>query len=85
MPNKHSTASVIVGILLLLHPILYVGSYFALVNPDPTGLPNWGMNTGSGHYRYGGAWSDRVFWPLERIDRMFFPGRWDSDGHFRFS
>jgi hypothetical protein len=77
---KRHAAPIIAAILLLL-PVLYVGSYLALV--DPEGNPMYGSFTDFsvkkylGHYRYGGRWSANVFWPLEQIDRKVRPGAWE--------
>ena len=56
---KRRVAPIIAAILLLL-PVLYVGSYLALVSPRPDNI-NYGP-----HYTATLSW---VFWPLEKIDR----------------
>jgi hypothetical protein len=63
-------APLILAITLLLLPVLYVGSYLALVRP---GLPN--PRTGS-NYRYGGFVASYFYWPLEQIDRGVRPDTW---------
>jgi hypothetical protein len=74
--KKHA-APIIAAILLLL-PVLYVGSYLALV--VPTGIPiqdkisaEW---VATSYYRVGGTSSARFFWPLEQIDRRVRPNSW---------
>ena len=69
---KRHTAPILAALLLLL-PVLYVASYFALVLPGPAD-PNreWC------HYRWGSEWSYRTFWPLEEIDRKLRPGVWET-------
>ncbi|WP_254507521.1 hypothetical protein [Anatilimnocola floriformis] len=76
--KRESRASLVVTIVLLL-PALYVGSYLALVEPNPKGIPYWGLNSGSGHYGYRGALVDRFFWPLEQVDRMVRPKAWPNE------
>jgi hypothetical protein len=48
---KPSRAPLILAIVLLLLPVLYVGSYLALVNPVGTPAPFGGVN----YYRVAGA------------------------------
>lgn len=67
--------------VLLCLPVLYVGSYLALVEPP---LATTSYNTrafGASPYRNGKQWSERVFWPLEQIDRRLRPGAWESPWH----
>ncbi|QDU27630.1 hypothetical protein ETAA8_27180 [Anatilimnocola aggregata] len=79
MPNTRSAAPIFAAILLLL-PVLYVGSYPALVQPaslhstttDQLGDPSYCL----AFYRYGGERSRRFFWPLEQIDRKVRPEAW---------
>lgn len=75
----------IVVILLLLLPVLYAGSYLALVVPegdlvtvpvDGPGYPFTQMLVGVRHYRMGGSRSQAFFWPLEQIDRKARPEAW---------
>ena len=60
--------------------IVYVGSYFALIVPGGYHLEH----SGPGYYyftwecyRFGGAWSDRIFYPIHRIDRRLRPDTWN--------
>lgn len=62
--NKHTGA--IIAMILLLLPLVYVGSYCALVEPF------WGV----ANYRFGGRTSTRIYWPLEQVDRRVRPGVW---------
>jgi hypothetical protein len=77
----------ILAIILLFLPILYVGSYSALVVPG--GLPKKiaiGLNAdgttdyftyqSSDTYRFGGKIAGRVFRPLEQIDQKLRPTAW---------
>lgn len=77
-PKSH--APLIVSIVLLVLPMLYVGSYLALVVPGSVLVPVTGRIGKSGFlvrwYRYGGDWADRAFWPLEQMDRKARPTAW---------
>ena len=92
--RKH-IAPIIAVILLLLPLCLYVGSYFALV--EPSGIMQFtipAQPAASGFiainssytevefYRSGGEWAKRLFWPLEQIDRRLRPHVW-HDGFVR--
>ena len=80
MPSR---VPLVVAILaLLLVPVLYVGSYFALLIPthlifSPSPGPARMLVTA--HYRYGGQSTERLYWPLEQIDRRARPGMWSED------
>jgi hypothetical protein len=89
--QPQSRAPVIVAIVLLLLPVLYVGSYFALVMPKgvrifgelpPIPLVEFGTWNAvqrpsyREHYRLGGKVSARIFWPLEQVDRKLRPEHW---------
>jgi hypothetical protein len=70
-------APIIAAVLLLL-PVLYVGSYLALVVPERGGRLRGGSGLFYRHpYRAGGARSSAAFWPLEQIDRRLRPGVWE--------
>ncbi|WP_425615730.1 hypothetical protein NA78x_005661 [Anatilimnocola sp. NA78] len=68
-------APLIVAIVLLLLPLLYVGSYLALVNPRARNIPVPGPDL-SNHYGRASRWGEWVYWPLEQIDRKVRPGPW---------
>jgi hypothetical protein len=82
---KRHAAPIIAAVLLLLLPVLYVGSYFALVvpggdmwNPDPVQRAQGiGTPTGS-NYRLGGIRANQFFGPLEQIDRKVRPHAWEG-------
>jgi hypothetical protein len=59
------SAPIIAAILLLL-PVLYVGSYLALVVPNGR---DFILGARSDHYRIGGKTAAALFSPLESIDR----------------
>jgi hypothetical protein len=83
----------ILAVVLLLLPLLYLGSYFALVVPggrvEVRQVPAMAMVSGKPqrqlvfetevrHYRAGSAWCERIFWPLEQIDRKLRRGTWEA-------
>jgi hypothetical protein len=73
-------APLIVAIVLLLLPVLYVGSYFALLRSGPsvtsTGLPSGQKHTRITNYKVGGERLDWFFWPAEETDRRLRPATW---------
>jgi hypothetical protein len=73
--KRESRAPLIVAIVLLLLPVLYVGSYFVLVVPEGFLVARDGQNFGT-YYRIGGAWSRRFYWPMEEIDQKIRPRAW---------
>jgi hypothetical protein len=78
--KKHA-APIIAAVLLRL-PVLYVGSYLALVTPD--NVTDYKSSKGgrfnfANNYRIGSEWCDRIFWPLEQIDRKLRPKAWELD------
>jgi hypothetical protein len=64
-------APLCVVIALLAAPLLYVGSYTALV--DPSGRLEMGDDgvCRPRHYRYGGRVAEAVYWPAHEIDRQW--------------
>jgi hypothetical protein len=72
------SAAPIVAALLLLLPVLYIGSYLALVAPNKGGVLIMGGRKYVRYpYRYFKETSARVFYPLERIDRKLRPDTWN--------
>ena len=77
-------APLILTIVLLLLPVLYVGSYLALVVPGGINVVVEEADTELGlfpvidiqHYRAADQMAKFVFWPLERIDRSIRQGAW---------
>ncbi|WP_425617246.1 hypothetical protein NA78x_000919 [Anatilimnocola sp. NA78] len=67
-------APLIIAIVLLLLPVLYVGTYLAMVKPRSGG--DILLNMIKSDYRSGGDWESTVFWPLEQIDRRLRPETW---------
>jgi hypothetical protein len=82
---KRHAAPILAAILLLL-PVLYVGSYLVLAVPG--GLIAVDAVTGKEwvyphrHYRVDPRVelvAATVFWPLEQIDRKVRPGEWELE------
>ena len=76
----------IVLICVLLLPLLYMGSYLALLRVR---FSSFSMSMGRVHprrsfaeYRYGGARAKLIFQPLEDVDRKLRPSAWQSDNPF---
>lgn len=83
---KKQAAPIIAAILLLL-PVLYVGSYFALAMPPVNqDRANSRANNRMGNYGWNGrAWPRSSFaagfyWPLEQIDKKLRPRFWKYGG-----
>lgn len=72
---KRHAAPIIAAVLLLL-PVLYVGGYLALVQPEGAyvDLPGGGYYVS--HYRIPGTFPGRFFWSLEWLDRRARPNSW---------
>ena len=75
-----SRTPLIITVVLLLLPVLYVASYCALVWPDKLRHDlldsRWEVIP---KYRYGtAAWAERLYWPLEKIDRRLRPTEWQG-------
>ena len=69
---KNHTAPILAAALLLLQ-ILYIGSYFALVLPNPL---EQALADVSGTYRFGGPFAEAFFWPVQRVDQELRPHTW---------
>ncbi|QDU31714.1 hypothetical protein ETAA8_68740 [Anatilimnocola aggregata] len=72
-----------IAALLLLLPVLYVGSYFAMVTPGRVKVQFGFVPNDS--YRAGAEYCEFIFWPLEQIDRRLRPAAWEVDLDFRFT
>jgi hypothetical protein len=81
MDKPRSFAPFLATILLLL-PLLYVVSYFALVRPagisdeSLQGGLYWADFYSVRYYAIIGNSGHRVYWPLEQIDRRVRPAAW---------
>jgi hypothetical protein len=73
MDKPRSFAPIVAAILLLL-PVLYVGSNLALVTPEQ----NWRSSSGRHTYRVSPRYCAMCYWPLERIDRKLRPETWEE-------
>jgi hypothetical protein len=68
-----------IAIILLLLPVLYVGSYLGLVERvyfSATYNGEEGIFVAA-DYRLGGSFAACVFWPLLQIDQTLRPGAWE--------
>ncbi|WP_254512825.1 hypothetical protein [Anatilimnocola floriformis] len=76
---KESRAPLVIAVVLLLLPVLYVGSYCVALRSSSQMV---GLNAllpkgaSPDYYRFGGVWSKRVYWPLEWVDRRLRPKAW---------
>ena len=77
-------APLIAAILLLIAPLLYVGSYLALVVPDRDRVDCFGNDLGQPDFRTDNKLVWAFFWPLEQIDRKLRPREW-MEPHARSS
>lgn len=79
MEEKRSYAvPVIAGVLLLL-PCLYVGSYYALVEPTSILSLSYDDVTFLPYYSVGGETAKAAFYPVHRLDRLVRPSHWQID------
>ena len=58
--------------VMLLLPLVYVGSYLLLVRQKKLIDPFFER------YRFGGEYSERIFWPLDQLVRKLRPGTWPN-------
>jgi hypothetical protein len=73
----NNRAPLAVAIVLLLLPVLYVGSYLALVTPDKILFVETKNGTYFTSYRVRGV--GQFFYPLKQIDRKLRPRVWEGD------
>jgi hypothetical protein len=78
MSKPRSAAPIIAAVLLLL-PVLYVGSYLALVEPQPPAFSSKGPFSLTRVYpfRIRSRWLATFYRPLEQIDRHLRPEAWE--------
>jgi hypothetical protein len=77
MTKPRSFAPIIAAVLLLL-PVLYVGSYLALVDPESEQGLERILDGRSANYRLGGRRIESFYWPLKQIDQSVRPKAWDD-------
>jgi hypothetical protein len=82
MEKPRSSAPLIIANGLLILPLLYVGSYFALIDPPGVWIKHGNCLSEIRCYRIGGENAKICFWPLEQIDRKVRPAVW-AIGSFR--
>lgn len=76
MDKSRTVTPLLIAILFLVLPLLYLGSYFALVLPRGA----WVRDTGNSrrvHYRHYDSVAQFAYWPVEQIDRRVRPREWD--------
>jgi hypothetical protein len=81
--QRQARAPLVIAIVLLLLPLLYVGSYLALKKPFAITLLGNGRNGTYvvADYRMGQRIASYAFYPLEQIDRKLRPSAWEPTGH----
>jgi hypothetical protein len=71
-PSRSLGAPLIAAfVIIALPPALYVLGYWWLAE---YGYLQSGVRVAS--YRWGGVAAERIFWPLEYVDRRLHPDRW---------
>jgi hypothetical protein len=91
MDKHRKSRGLIVGLVLLLLSLLYVGSYLALVVPEGfmvyVNPHEEGGYVGFVHYRLGAHRIETFYRPLEDLDRKLRPLAWhppgEGDGRFQ--
>lgn len=80
MEKPRNAAPLLVAIVLLLLPLLYIGSYFALVFPGwrtaTVTMPDGSTGVRAVRYRAFDKQCPVIFWPLEQVDRKLRPHAW---------
>lgn len=79
--SKREYVAPVIAVLLLLLPLLYIGSYLALVvrKPMVTVSLTFPTQYSADYYRFGGDYAEIFFWPLEQLDRRLQPDAWGDD------
>ena len=73
--SRSGAVPLVLAIGLLLLPMFYVGSYLSLVQPKGRRIyDRSGMRVTS--YRIDNQLPNRIYWPLEKIDRKVRPKEW---------
>jgi len=73
--SLNNRTPLILATALLMLPLLYVGSYFALLD-FCCGVEQRGDYDVITNYRAAPRACEAVFWPLEKIDRTLRPEAW---------
>jgi hypothetical protein len=80
MKEKRSTAVPAILAVLLLLPLVYVGSYLALLKPQPGSIAwsSWANLSVRriADYRWGGDYARAAFRPIHSVDQLVRPGYW---------
>jgi hypothetical protein len=80
MHEKRSSAVPAIVAVLLLLPLLYIGTYLALLRPQPGSL-RWAALSNLevrriADYRWGGSYTRAAFQPIHQVDRLIRPSYW---------
>jgi len=84
MTSRSSSAGAIAAAVLLLLPILYVGSYYAVVDTDdPTAAGvsfrcSVSARSRDLRYRIYPEVAGVIYWPIEQVDRRLRPAAWED-------
>jgi len=71
---KRHAAPILAALLLLL--LLYPASYLAMVTPGAQVNTVNPLDLEMRNYRVGGDLVEKIYFPLELVDRRLFPNRW---------
>lgn len=75
--KNHRTPLVVAVLLLVTAPLLYVGSYLALVRPlQGANSERFFVYPSVGNSQAAHRWMHTLFRPLERLDRKLRPESW---------
>ncbi len=74
--RKNFAPFIVALAILVVPPVLYVGSYLALVTPGGVRIQEPAGYVRVTSYRIDNRLLGQAFWPLEKIDRKVRPGEW---------
>ncbi|WP_254509940.1 hypothetical protein [Anatilimnocola floriformis] len=74
MHEPRSYPAAVVAVLLLLTPLIYVGSYCLLVDTNTVCL----YGNPDLRYRTSPELCAKIFWPVEQVDRRVRPDAWED-------
>ena len=80
--SQSSGGPVIFAVVLLMLPVLYIGSYLSLVKPEGRRLYDRSGFIRVASYRVDGRLPSQFYWPLEKIDRRVRPQAWSRQKVF---
>lgn len=77
--QRSFAVSIATAIVILLLPCLYVGIYYALVEPTSILSLSYDDVTFLPYYSVGGETAKAVFYPVHCLDRLVRPSYWKID------